>query len=302
MVHKHLLQSNPRKIRHADVRIKYPGPAATKKLVVRLFDRKTWYYETNVITIRNDVVISVARNVRLIDLDRIRSAILHARCPDTTVDAVFGTVHYSASGGDPIATAKAGVDSAIASAVKYRGYKVKLLADKEATVENYINWASCSRVKAFGNIGHGNPNGIALYNGSLSSNWFDKLPDKFLSNKVIYFNSCQVHNNPLLNSVMSAGTRTYIGGIPNILIGASEEVFKCFWGRVLGGRTIGRLPFLVGPSMGTSLTSCEKNKYPTTGAHGLAGSSGPFWSNLVPFPRVPKLPKLPKLPLPPRAL
>jgi hypothetical protein len=75
-----------------------------------------------------------------------------------------------------------------------------------------------------------------------------------------------VHNDPLKSAVMKAGARTFIGGIVNLLIGPSEEVCKCFWGKALKTAT----------PMSDVLHTCEKEKYPNEGAHGIIGDTGPF--------------------------
>jgi hypothetical protein len=164
-----------------------------------------------------------------------------------------------------IPTAKAAVEYVCDLATK-AGLKCKLLLGAEATVANYKLYLT-SGLKGFVNVGHGNPNGIALADGSLNADWFQKLSGNPLRPGVIYFNSCQVHNDPLKSAVMQAGSRTFIGGIVNLLIGPSEEICKCFWGKVLPPSTA---------SMGTTLTQCEKDKYPNEGAHGIIGDASPF--------------------------
>ena len=174
-------------------------------------------------------------------------------------DFVAATPHLD------IPTAKDAVEEVCNLATK-AGLKCKLLLGEEATVANYKLYLT-SGLKGFVNVGHGNPNGIALADGFLNANWFQKLSGNPLRPGVIYFNSCQVHNDPLKSAVMQAGARTFIGGIVNLLIGPSEEVCKCFWGKVL--------PTSTAP-MGTSLKQCEKDKYPDEGAHGIIGDIGPF--------------------------
>jgi hypothetical protein len=141
---------------------------------------------------------------------------------------------------------------------------VKLIGD-QATVARYKSYLE-SGVRGFVNIGHGNPNLIVLADGTLSYSWFNSLTGKPLSPAVVYFNSCQVFNDPLKTSVLGAGARTFIGGIVNLLIGPSEEVCKCFWDS----------QFTTLTSMGTALKDCEKEKYPNEGAHGIGGDTGRF--------------------------
>ena len=111
-----------------------------------------------------------------------------------------------------------------------------------------------------------------LDDGTLSENWFQSLPADALMGTVIYFNSCQVFNPPLQPAVMHAGTRTFIGGIVNLLIGPSEEVCKCFWGRSLASQQA---------PMGDLLTACEAQHYPDREAHGIGGDRGQFLAGHV---------------------
>jgi hypothetical protein len=174
------------------------------------------------------------------------------------VDMVFGTPVPG------IATALEAVERAemIATAA---GYNVEVLLGADASVANYQKYLS-SGLKAFGNIGHGWTEGIVLDDGSLTYNWFNSLTGKELNPAVVYFNSCQVFNPPLQPAVMKAGARTYAGGITNLLIGPSEEVFKWFWGSVL----------LYGDKMGHAITAGEAIKYPNLGSHGIDGDKGAF--------------------------
>ena len=178
--------------------------------------------------------------------------------PDRTVQMVFGTPVPE------IATAKAAVEYLykLGTALGYRC--VKLLGPS-ANLANYKKYLS-GHLLAFVNVGHGNTTGIALADGFLSSIWFARLPAKSLWPEVIYFNSCQTFNPPLLPAIEKAGRRTYVAGKVNLLIGASEEVCKCFWTKVLKA----------GEWMGRSLVACEKAKYPNPNSHGISGDKGKF--------------------------
>jgi len=148
------------------------------------------------------------------------------------------------------------------------GFKSKMLLGTEATVANYKQYLTRG-LKGFVNIGHGNTNLIVLADGTLGATWFNSVTNVALEPAVIYFNSCKVHNDPLKSSVIKAGTgtRTFIGGIVNLLIGPSEEVCKCFWGQALK----------TGTFMGDVLHTCENEKYPNEGAHGITGDTGSFF-------------------------
>lgn len=147
------------------------------------------------------------------------------------------------------------------------GYRSKMLLGTQANVANYKQYLT-SRLKGFVNIGHGNTNGILLSDGTLSAAWFNSVANQSLNPAVVYFNSCQVFNDPLKSAVMKAGARTFIGGIINLMIGPSEEVCMCFWTKCIDKNS---------PTpMGDALHQCEKEKYPAEGAHGIIGDTGLF--------------------------
>ncbi|OPY37135.1 MAG: hypothetical protein A4E35_01599 [Methanoregula sp. PtaU1.Bin051] len=179
------------------------------------------------------------------------------------VDMVFSTPVPE------IVTAKQGVETAYKIATS-AGYKCVKLLGKDANLTNYKHFLS-GHLKGFGNIGHGWTEGIVLADGNLTYKWFSSLGKKALCPEVIYFNSCQVFNSPLQPAIMKAGARTFVGGKVNLLIGPSEEVFKCFWTKVLKGKE----------KMGVALRTCERAKYPVANAHGISGDVGKF----LPIPK-----------------
>ncbi len=182
----------------------------------------------------------------------------------------YASVEFVAATPVPgIPTAKAAVETIHKLALK-AGLNSKMLLGTDASLANYKKYLA-SGVMGFVNVGHGYPGGIVLDDGTLTSSWFSGLSGKPLNPGVIYFNSCQVFNNPLQPAVMNAGARTYIGGIVSLLIGPSEEVCKCFWNRSL----------FQTDTMKESLSDCEKKHYPSTGAHGISGDMGLFTTGHV---------------------
>jgi hypothetical protein len=145
------------------------------------------------------------------------------------------------------------------------GFKCKVLLGPEATVANYKSFLT-SGIKGFVNVGHGFTGGIVLADGTLEASWFNTVAFQAVKPAVVYLNSCQVFNDPLKSAVMQSGSRTYIGGIINLLIGSSEEVCKCFWSKVLANET----------PMQEALVGCESEKYPVAGAHGICGDLAAF--------------------------
>lgn len=105
------------------------------------------------------------------------------------------------------------------------GFSVNKLLGSNASTQNVEFGITCPELIGMGNIGHGNTNGIYLSNGFLDYTWFGA---QNLTGKVLYFNSCQVHNDPLESAIMSSA-RTFIGGDVNLPIGPSEPVYQRFW-------------------------------------------------------------------------
>jgi len=132
---------------------------------------------------------------------------------------------------DQVATAVEAVNN-IAEYAKLAKLNVVTLIGEEATVAAYKKYLASPSVMAFCNIGHGNKQGIMLTDGSLTYKWFNSLKNE-LRPTVIYFNSCITYNNPLWQSIMTHGTRTYIAGKIKLKIGISEQITSSFWLEVL---------------------------------------------------------------------
>jgi len=179
--------------------------------------------------------------------------------PKLPVQMVFGTPVPE------ISTAKAAVEYLYKLGVA-RGYRCVKLLGASANLANYQKYL-CNHLLGFVNVGHGNTSGIVLADGFLSASWFARLRPKSLWPEVIYFNSCQTFNSPLLTAVEKVGRRTYVAGKVNLLIGPSEDVCKCFWTKIL-------TPY--NKKMGVALVECEKVKYPNPGSHGISGDKGKF--------------------------
>jgi hypothetical protein len=167
---------------------------------------------------------------------------------------------------DDIVTAKGAVQDLHALFTSL-GFNTKMLLGSTATVADYKQYLT-SGLKGFVNIGHGNNSGISLHDGFLNATWFNSVANTAVKPAVVYFNSCQVFNEPLKSAVMQSGARTFIGGVINLLIGPSEKVCVCFWTKSL------KTAKLLG--MSANLNQCEIDNYPTQGAHGIIGDTGRF--------------------------
>ena len=231
-------------------------------LVVYLLKKDSYYFETKRVNLNSDYSVkSIQENYLETTTDREGFEMPYqASYADDDVTAVFATCC------NDIPSAVAGVNEATKTA-QAAGYTVRTLVGATATVNAYKYWLSKPNVKIFGNIGHGSPSGIVLADGTLDNNYFNSLATTALNNKVLYFNSCQVHNNPLEGAILHAGVQKFIGGNINLYIGSSEEVFKYFW----------TLTLSKGQAMTPSLTQAENDtNYPDKGAHGISGNGSDY--------------------------
>ena len=146
-------------------------------------------------------------------------------CPDQNVQMVFSSMETS------ISTAMNALDY-LEQKAKDKGYNVKILKGNAENKTAIKNWLACNNLILFGRIGHGMPSYIVVSDGNLTYTDFQQLPDNSLNNKVLYFNSCQVHNSPLQPAIVGRGVQKFIGGKSNLSIGPSENVFKCWFDKV----------------------------------------------------------------------
>jgi hypothetical protein len=191
-----------------------------------------------------------------------RLATTSCNCPDTSVDIVLSTCC------DYIPTALAGINYSYDAAVSAGYNTVKLLGSQENT-SDIKDWLCCPKLIYWGRIGHGCSSGIYLDDGLLSYTYFNGLPAGALEGKSLYFNSCQVFNDPLKSSILNKDAFKFVGGICNLWIGPSEEVFKCW-----NDKNFYQVP----PSPHTSdemcywSAECESSTgYPDPGCHGCGG-------------------------------
>ncbi|MEH0021898.1 MAG: PPC domain-containing protein [Desulfobacter sp.] len=235
----------------AKVKTHYNGDGA-EYLTVYLMSKYTYSFQTARVNLGKG--LSVEKTIRDYDvLPEDMDAQTYAACPDTSVDAVFAAT-------DEFASAVDGANLA-AQIARGAGYKTVTLignAESKAAVQN---WLSCPDLKVFGRIGHGSPTGIMLADGVLYYTYFQGLSSTALSGTTLYFNSCQVHNSPLQPAVVNTGVDKFIGGIQNLLVGPSENVFTCFMDKTIADNQ----------SMTGSLPVCEQANYPYTGHHGISG-------------------------------
>jgi PKD repeat protein len=183
-------------------------------------------------------------------------------CPDPGVEIVLSTCCTD------IPTAVAGIEYSYDAAVSAGYNTVKLLGSQENTTD-IDKWLCCPNLKYWGRIGHGYTGGIVLDDGNLTYSYFDSLPTGALLGKSLYFNSCQVFNDPLKSSILNKDAYKFIGGICNLYIGSSEEVFKCW-----NDKNFYQVPPPGGEpdEMCYWSVECESSTgYPEPGCHGCGG-------------------------------
>lgn len=197
-----------------------------------------------------------------IDFSQDRKPAATGQCPDSSIQMVFSTCETGVGLTDNIPSAKKGVTSAAAAATK-AGYKVKTLLGAAETTKAMKNWLSCPNLILWGRIGHGMPEGIVLYDKLFNAKDFQSMPAAAtLEKKVLYINSCEVHNKPIEPAILGRKVQKYIGGDTELGIGTSEPVFVCWVGKVVkkGG-------------IAASQASCYKSlSKPATGKYGISGT------------------------------
>ena len=252
--------------RKANVKVLYSDAGEPESLIVYLLHKDTYLFETAKITLGEDYSVASVETDYVEQGGDFQEPIHLASCPDESVQMVFSTCCTG------IPTAVAAIERA-GEIAEEAGYTYRVLLGSQENVSAIQDWLSCENLIAFGRVGHGNPTGIMLADYTLSYTWFESLSPTALNGKTLYFNSCRVHNPPLKTAILGAGVQRYIGGIDPLLIGASEEVFKCFWDAAM----------LDQAEMHPTLFSCEETHYPYTGAHGIAPDTG---SDVLPPPQL----------------
>lgn len=191
-------------------------------------------------------------------------------CPDPTVEVLLSTCETG------IPTAVAGINTSYDYAVNAGYVAHKLMGSEENTVD-IKNWMCCPNLIYWGRIGHGATTGIYMNDGMLSYTYFDGLAPGALSGKVFYFNSCEVFNDPLKASILDKGALKYTGGICNLYIGPSEDVFMCWNLKNFNQITP---PISTSDEMCYWSVDCESSTgYPQIGCHGCGGPG-----NIFPLP------------------
>lgn len=194
-------------------------------LLVFLLSAQTYSLSVTKIDINENFhVTSVTPHYHLQKQDLPGLVVTNAECPNPNVEFIAATPL------DSYPTAKAAIVGTSQKAQLY-GYQVKTLLGDEATVANYLSYLNCPHLKGFYHIGHGDPDGIMLYDDVLSSDIIkEQLQKKLAEQVVVFFNSCEVFNNPLKDSlIQDADAQKYSGGISPLRIGPSELASRCFW-------------------------------------------------------------------------
>jgi uncharacterized repeat protein (TIGR02543 family) len=183
-------------------------------------------------------------------------------CPDNSVEILLSTCETG------IPTAVSAINTSYNEAVS-AGYTARKLFGSEENTTDIDNWLCCPNLIYWGRVGHGYTGGIVLDDGNLTYSYFNSLETNALQGKVLYFNSCQVFNDPLKSSILNKNALKFIGGICNLYIGSSEEVFKCW-----NNKNFNQVPPPGGASdeMCYWSVECESSTgYPEPGCHGCGG-------------------------------
>ena len=247
----------------AKVRVLYSEAGEADSLIVYLPHKDTYLFETAKIELgENYSVVSVEKDYVEQEGDFSQEGATYATCPDDTVQIVVSSccTEFPSS----VAAVNNSYNAAVAA-----GYEtVKLLGSQENTTA-IKNWLSCPNLIYWGRVGHGNSSGILLDDASLTtSNYWNGMAGE-LPGKILYFNSCQVFNNPLKTSIFNTGVAKFIGGICSLWVGTSEPVWQCW----------NEHDFVQDPPPGGEedemcywSQQCESDmNYPDPGCHGCGG-------------------------------
>ncbi len=247
----------------AQVDVLFDGKAVPSILIVYLLRSDTYLVEAAKITLgANYEVTLVEKNYTPQDTERTEAIAPPPTCPDPTIQVLLSTCTTE------FPTAVEGVNTSYDYAVS-AGYTARKLLGTEENTTAIKNWLSCPNLLYWGRIGHGSTTGILLSDATLSYTYFNTLQPSGLNDKALYFNSCQVFNNPLRSSILGAGADKFIGGICNLLIGPSEEVFKCWNNHNFNHHAP---PGGVSDAMCYWSQQCEvETSYPSPGCHGCGG-------------------------------
>jgi hypothetical protein len=95
---------------------------------------------------------------------------------------------------------------------------------KKSDVKSNLNLAS---LRYWYNVGHGNTDLVAFYDGNMYSNEFSGLSG--LPNAGVVLNSCYTYNGALKTVITQQGPAYYMAGKIALPVGPSEEVSGDFW-------------------------------------------------------------------------
>lgn len=183
-------------------------------------------------------------------------------CPDPSIEVLLSTCETG------IPTAVAAINTSYDEAVS-AGYTARKLLGSEENTSAITDWLACPNLIYWGRVGHGYTGGVVLDDAYFTYTDFNNMDADALQGKVLYFNSCEVFNDPLKSSILNKGALKFIGGICNLYIGSSEEVFMCW-----NDKNFYQVP---PPTSATDemcywSVECESSTgYPQPGCHGCGG-------------------------------
>lgn len=169
-------------------------------------------------------------------------------CPDPSVQYVAISAYPT------VGNVKKDID-AVYQAASNQYKAIEILGDK-ANAQTYQAWLSCSQLKGFYSIGHGDSSELIVANGE--SIPYVLFHDEYFTGRyqyaqtALFFNSCEAFNRPFgseigfgnafteTNYSINPGPlpATYVSGYTDLLIGASEDSSSCLAIQALAGSEI----------------------------------------------------------------
>lgn len=194
-------------------------------------------------------------------------------CPDETVDIVVSAaVDYATF---PLAHQK--VDEAY-TILTNAGYNVVKLHYQYATADTVHKYLSCNNLKMWARLGHGTEQSklIVMYNDVYLRPSYFAAFDGALQNKIMHWNSCFVHAEPMKGAVIEQADAYFFSAGANVtLLSNSSE--HAWYGTIEDG-------IIKGEEFGAALTKYNaylnpNNRYGFT--RNPAANGGVYWDDLT---------------------
>jgi len=129
---------------------------------------------------------------------------------------------------------------AVANYAKTKGLETVMLAGKDATRTNYLNYLTCPNLIANYYDGYGSNTHIDTIDGVISANDFEKLFNKQFKYRVVnIFTSSYAFEDPMQSTMIdTVQSQKFASGINDLTIGVSDVTGTCIMVNIIDGQSI----------------------------------------------------------------